>query len=724
MVETILKITGLDCVDCARGLEASVAGLPDVAEARLSFFDGKLSVLGDVPEKDLRNLIDKLGYGVADPRDARTALEGEPNAVIGFWQFIIRRLDTQLTLIATMIVLLSLAFSWLAFPDWLVISLQVGALIMAGWPIARSGLVVLWKTRTFNINFLMILAGLGAVVIGEYFEAATLIVLFNLAEALEGFTNARAKGALTKMSELTSTHAIKLVNGQENLVPVESLEIGNQILVRAGDRIPIDGGILKGQSGINQAPITGESLPVWKEEGDEVYSGTVNGSGSLVIEVTRLVADSTLHRIIEMVTEAQSRHSRSQKMIDRFAKYYTPAMVILAVLMAAIPPIFFKEPFFNLADGTRGWLYRALVMLVISCPCALVISTPVTIVASLAKAAREGVLFKGGIFVEALSKVKAFAFDKTGTLTQGQPTVVECKDLACQDDLGCDTCDDMMALAYALERRSTHPLAQAIITEAERRGVTTRYPAAENLTTRNGLGLEGLINGRKMTIGKLKLFKEEHEVPPIVHGWVEKAESEGKTAMLLCDGEKVRGFIAVADTPRPAARDVVKALNAMGKGTVMLTGDNVTVARAIGKAIGLDDVRAGLLPGEKQQAVTKLQKQYGSVGMVGDGINDAPALASADLGIAMGGSGSAQAMETADIVLMADDIQKLPFAIKLSQFANRLIRQNIVFSLGSKLLVAVIALLGYAPLWLAVVADMGVSLVVTLNGLRVARVEP
>ncbi len=723
MVETILNISGLDCIDCAKRLEVSMVALPDVLEARVSFFDGTLTVLGDMPENALRKLIKKLGYEVVDPRDAATAPERDPNALIGFWRFIIKRLETQLSLIAALIVFLSLILGWLAFPEWLVISLQVGALILAGWPIARSGVIVLWKTRTFNVNFLMTLAGIGAVVIGEFFEAATLILLFNLAEALEGFTNARAKGALGKMTELASTHAIRLVDGQENLVPIESLEIGDQILVRAGERIPMDGIILKGQSGINQAPITGESLPVWKQESDEVYSGTVNGSVNLVIEVKHLVADSTLHRIIEMVTKAQSRHSKSQKSIDRFAKYYTPVMVLLAVLMATVPPILFNEPFLNLADGTRGWLYRALVMLVISCPCALVISTPVTMAASLMKAAREGVLFKGGIFVEALSKVKAFAFDKTGTLTEGQPKVVECRDMACQGAAACDSCDDMLAMAYALERHSTHPLAQAIVEEAERRNVTTHYPTAENLVTRGGLGLEGEINGQKMTIGSLRLFEQEHDVPMVIHHWVQRAESEGQTAMLLCDGKKVRGFIAVADTSRSAARNVVKDLNAMEKNTIMLTGDNSTVASVLANEIGLEDVRAGLLPGDKQQAVEALQAKYGTVAMVGDGINDAPALASADLGIAMGGSGSAQAMETADIVLMGDDIQKLPFAIRLSNLANQLIRQNITFSLGSKFLVAVIALLGYAPLWLAVIADMGVSLLVTLNGLRVTRIK-
>jgi Cd2+/Zn2+-exporting ATPase len=504
---------------------------------------------------------------------------------------------------------------------------------------------------------------------------------------------------------------------------VEELAIGDRILVRSGDRIPVDGRIADGQSDINEAPITGESIPVWKETGDEVFSGSVNGNGQLVVEVTKLVGDSTLHRIIAMVTEAQSRRSRSQKFIDRFAKYYTPAMVVLAALVAAIPPLLFGQPFFNLADGTRGWLHRSLALLVIGCPCALVISTPVTMVASLTRAAKEGVLFKGGAFLEQLSKIGTFAFDKTGTLTHGQPHVVDSRDLDCTGEMTCAACNDMLALAYALERHSTHPLAQAIIAEAEKRQVQDCYPVAENLNVRGGRGLEGLVDGQLMTIGSIRLFEEEHIIPPEVHQWVDAAEAEGKTAMLLCDGNHVRGFIAVADTPRSDSQAVVCMLNDMGKHTVMLTGDNATVATVVAQTVGLEDVRANLLPGDKQAAVAALREQSGPVAMVGDGINDAPALAAADLGIAMGGGGSAQAMETADVVLMADDIRKLPFAVRLSAFANRLVRQNIIFSLATKFLVAIVALLGYAPLWMAVLADMGVSLLVTLNGLRAARFE-
>lgn len=721
MVEKQLKITGLDCLECSKGLEASIAAMPEVKEARLQFFDGTLTVRGDVNESELRKRIAQLGYNVEDEQESTYHPADEPNALLGFWRFILQQRETQLALISGGIILLSLVLLWAGMPTWVTIGMQIGALALAGWPIARSGLLNLWRNHTFNINFLMTIAGVGALVIGEYLEAASLILLFNIAEALESFTNIRARGTLSKLKNLTPTHAIKIEAEHEWRVPLEELAIDDRVLISPGERIPLDGEIIEGQSAIDQSPITGESIPVWKAEGDQVYSGSVNGNGRIIINVTALAADSTLHRIIQMVTEAQSRQSKSQKFIDKFAQYYTPAMVILAILVATIPTLLFGEPFFNLPNGSYGWLHRALVLLVIGCPCALVISTPVTMVASLTKAAKEGILFKGGVFMEALARMKAFAFDKTGTLTQGKPKVIESRDLACQGAESCEACDDLLALAYALERHASHPLAQAIIDEAEKRGLTDCYPAATAVQTRGGLGLEGKINGRVVTIGNLRLFRAEHNIPPIVHQWVEEAESSGKTAMLLCDGQRVRGFIAVADTAREESKEVIAALKTNGKTTLMLTGDNDTVAHAVGKKLGLDDVRANLLPSDKQEAILALQGQFGKVAMVGDGINDAPALAAADLGIAMGGMGRAQAMETADVVLMADGLHKLPYALRLSKFANQLIKQNIAVSLGSKLLVAVIAFLGFAPLWLAVIADMGVSLLVTLNGLRATR---
>lgn len=722
MVEKQFRITGLDCLECAKGLEASIASLPNVERAALNFYEGTLLVQGEVSDQNIRKMINKFGYSIAVDQDAAASPANESNALLGFWRYLLQQVETRLALIAGILIFLSWIFSQFQFSGWLVIGMQLSALALAGWPIAKSGFVNLWVNHSLNINFLMTIAGVGAVVIGEYFEAAAMIVLFDLAEALEGFTNARARGELLQLTNLTPSQAIRIAGNQEHFVPVRSLQIGDLILVRPGDRIPADGVIREGQSDINQAPITGESIPVWKGEGEEVYSGTVNGNGQLIVKVSHLVVDSTLHRIIQMVTEAQSRRSQSQKFIDRFAKYYTPAMVLIAILVATIPPLLFGEPFLdNPADGAHGWLYRALALLVISCPCALVISTPVTMVASLTRAVKEGILFKGGVFMESLSKVNIFAFDKTGTLTRGEPRVIEVRDRDCEDDSRCGSCDDLIALADALERNSTHPLAQAIINEAELRGVAGSYPVAQNLRYRGGLGVEGEVNGMLMTIGSLRLFENEHVIPQNVHHWVEQAEAQGRTAMLICDGDHVRGFIAVADTPRADSKDVIGELVNLGKHAVILTGDNVNVASVVGHQVGIDTIRANLLPGDKQEAISALRQEFKSVAMVGDGINDAPALASADIGIALGGSSSAQAMETADVVLMSNGINKLPFAVKLSRFANRLIRQNIIFSIGSKLLVGFLAVLGYAPLWLAVLADMGVSLLVTLNGLRSLR---
>jgi Cd2+/Zn2+-exporting ATPase len=359
-----------------------------VESAQLSFFDAALTVRGDVGEKALRRMIAKLGYGVEDEDQVGKSPADEPNALVGFWRYLLQSLETRLALIAGGIIFLSLAAGWLGLPEWVAIGLQIGALILAGWPIARSGVVNLWVNHTFNINFLMTLAGIGAVVIGEYAEAASMILLFDLAEALEGFTNEKARGTLSQLTNLKSSHAILKGEDEDRLVPVESLALGDRILVRAGDRIPVDGTVLDGESDINQAPITGESIPVWKEAGMEVFSGTVNGTGQLIVEVTRIAADSTLSRIIAMVTEAQSRQSKSQKFIDRFAKIYTPVMVVLAVLVAVVPPMFFNAPFLNLAAGTRGWLHRALALLVIGCPCALAISTPVAMGAALTRAAQ------------------------------------------------------------------------------------------------------------------------------------------------------------------------------------------------------------------------------------------------------------------------------------------------------------------------------------------------
>jgi len=539
-----------------------------------------------------------------------------------------------------------------------------------------------------------------------------------VAEALEGFTTDRARRSLGELAELAPAQALRLEGSAERLVSVEELQVGDRILVKAGERIPMDGQVLRGQSEVNQAAITGESLPIARQPGDEVFAGTVNGSGVLEIEVNRPVRENTLNRIIRMVEQAQSVRAPTQRFVDRFARYYTPAMMGVAVLVAVLPPLLFGQPLFNLADGTRGWLYRGLSMLVIVCPCALVISTPVTIISAVTAAARRGVLFKGGAYLEALQKVKVIAFDKTGTLTLGIPRVAKTRSVDCASGTACPECDDVLAVAAALERRSNHPLAQAVVDAAEERGVAQRYPAAESVKALPGMGLEGQVNGQLATIGNHKLFEAAHPHEDELCRWVESAEALGQTTMLVCDGQRVRGYLAVSDTLRGESRQVVEELKQAGKQVAMLTGDNPGAAQAVAQSLGIDNVQAGLLPEEKVAAVHNLQAQYGKVAMVGDGINDAPALASASVGIAMGGAGSAQAMETADIVLMADDLLQLPFALRLARQTYKLILQNVGFSLGIKVVFLALALGGLTPMWMAVLGDMGVSLLVTFNGMR------
>jgi Cd2+/Zn2+-exporting ATPase len=479
----------------------------------------------------------------------------------------------------------------------------------------------------------------------------------------------------------------------------------------------MDGVVTTGESGVNQAPITGESIPVHKTVGSEVFAGTINGSGALEVRVTRLAADNTLSRIIQLVEEAQSVRAPSQRLIDRFAHYYTPAVVLIALLVATLPPLLFNAPFYDTADS-HGWLYRALALLVIACPCALVISTPVTVISAITAAARRGVLIKGGAHLEALGRVKAFAFDKTGTLTVGQPTVTISRSVDCDTGETCERCDDVLALASAVERRSAHPLAKAVVNAAQARGLAEVYAPAEAVETLAGRGLQGRVNGKLVTVGNHALFEAEHPHSPNLCALVDSAEAQGQTSMLLCDGDRVRGFIAVSDRARADSRQVVSDLKSLGNTTVMLTGDNAAVAQAIGREVGVDDVRAGLMPADKVDAVKALMQTYDSIAMVGDGVNDTPALAAATVGIAMGGAGSAQALETADIALMADDLRQLPFAVRLSRFARRLIVQNITLSFGMKLAFMVLALVGGASLWAAILADVGMSLVVTLNGMR------
>ncbi len=710
-------VEGMDCADCALKVDKGVRQLKDVQQVDLNFATATLWVEGNISEEALFHRVEELGYRLIPATDAPRRRPSEA-FIPGLVNFILNRSETRIALIGGGLILVSLGLGWAGLSGWPVSLLQLAALALAGYPVVIDAVSNLIHNHDFNINFLMGAAAIGAVVIGEIPEAASMIFLFAIAEALEGYTSDRARRSISDLAELAPPQAIRLNAGQPEVVAVEDLALGERILIRAGERIPMDGIVVAGSSDVNQAPITGESIPAEKTIGASVYAGTVNGAGVLEVEITHTAADNTLSRIIRMVEEAQSVRAPVQRFIDRFAHYYTPAMLVLAVLLATLPPLLFNQPFFNLADGTRGWLYRGLAILVIGCPCALVISTPVTIVSAIAAAARQGVLFKGGAYLEGLNKVKVVAFDKTGTLTRGAPVVTASRSVDCVDGRRCSDCDQVLGLAYALERRSSHPLAQAVMAAAEERGLTELFPAAESITALAGKGLQGQVNGQVVTIGSHRLFDEAYPHPQQVCQWVETAEQDGQTTILVGDGQRVRGYLAVSDQVRMESAAVVDQLGKMHKKTALLTGDNRSVAAAVGAELGIDIVHAELLPEHKVSAVQTLTEQFGPVAMIGDGINDAPALATAAIGISMGGAATAQAMESADVVLMADGLTRLPFAFQLAGFAHSVILQNIVFSLFTKLVFIILAGAGLATMWMAVLADTGVSLLVTLNGMR------
>jgi len=736
----------MDCADCARSLEKGVGKLDGIASCQISFTTETLRVQGDAAPETIIARVQELGYDVADPANAQSDQPADlPPA--SFLRYMWWRRDTRVALLAVLFVLPGLIFDellpGLGIESPIIAILSIIALVIAGTPIFKSAWTAVRINHEININVLMSIAAVGAVLIGAYTEAAMVMVLFVLAEAIEGYTADRARQNIRGLMALAPNEATVIracidcaghlgqdgyeggpcpfCGLEEQRVPITALQIGETIIVKPGERVPMDGRLLSGHSAVNQAPITGESIPVEKAPGDEVFAGSINGQGTLEIEVTHLAADNTISRLIKMVEEAQDKRAPTQRFVDQFAKYYTPAVVAVAALVAIIPVVFFDQVLVDPVDATAGWLYRALALLVVACPCALVISTPVSIVSAISNGARNGVIFKGGAHLEELSRVRAVAFDKTGTLTQGEPAVVAVQSAYC--DLSavelCVHCDEFLALASAVERRSEHPLAQAVVTKAEEQGVNGRYAAADNVQSLTGRGVTGLVNGRSVTIGSHTFF-DDHETHQIHRQALADADAQGHTTMLVSQDGEYQGYLAVADTVRPSSKQAIAELKQLGiNHLVMLTGDNEATAQKVGAEVGVTEIRANCLPEDKVTAVTQLRAQYGHVVMVGDGINDAPALASANIGIAIGST--AQAMETADITLMRDSLLPLPFAIKLSRAAMRIIWVNVALALGLKFAFFLLVLVGLGTMWMAVLADMGVSLLVTLNGMRLLR---
>jgi len=586
--------------------------------------------------------------------------------------------------------------------SWPVIGLAALAMILGGKETFTKGVIAI-KTFTLNINFLMCLAVVGAIIIGSWPEAAMVTVLFAIAERIESYSLDRARNAVRALMELAPERAwVQDKTGQWSEVDASLIQLGQRVRVKPGERIPLDGEVVLGQSAVNQAPITGESIPVDKVVGDQLFAGTINEQGVLEFTVTGKRGNTTLDRIIKTVQEAQGTRAPTQRFVDNFAKYYTPGVVIFAILVATVP-LAFGQPFWP-------WLYKALVMLVIACPCALVISTPVTVVSGLAAAARQGILIKGGVHLESGRNLKMIALDKTGTLTHGKPVVTDVIAMHNYDR------DQALQIAASLDHLSGHPVAKAI--EDQWKGEIKEVTGFESIT---GRGVAGTIDGVSYMIGNHRLIEERGACCEHVHSELDRLQAEGKTTVVLANAKEALAIFGVADTLRSESVQAIQELHLLGVKVAMLTGDNVSTAKAIGAQAGIDDVQADLLPEDKLKVVEKLLEDHQSVGMVGDGVNDAPALARATVGFAMGAAGTDTALETADVALMKDDLRKLPAYIKLSKNTAAILTQNISIAIGIKVVFFVLALTGHATLWMAVFADMGGSLLVVGNGLRILR---
>lgn len=728
----IFTVHGIDCAHCAQTIEVSVARLDGVEACELNATTGRLRVRGAIEPDVIIAYVRSMGYEAMLLEDAG-AKPTTPGASVSFVRFLWQRLDTRLALIGAVliapVVVLHELLGWRAI--W-IDALAFAALIAAGLPIARSAWRSLTVSRTISINALMTIAAAGAVIIGAHVEAALVMVLFAIGEAIEGFTASRARDAIHSLMTLVPETALRLRDGYETRVPVAELAVGDVIVVRPGERVPMDGVVRSGATHVNQAPITGESVPVAKTPGAEVYAGSINGEGAIEVVVTHLASENTISRMIRLVQQAQDRRAPVQRLIDRFAGWYTPAVVGIAALTATVPPLLFGQPFWNPSSDETGWFYRSLALLVVACPCALVISTPVSVVSALSAAARAGVLIKGGAALEALGAIRAVAFDKTGTLTTGKPTLVRVRSVDCReaeqsDSVRCDACDTLLELACAVERRSEHPLAHAIVDAARARGLAQTAPAAAAVTALPGHGIAGKVEGRTVVIGSHRYFDEIAPHPPAFCRRAEQDANAGRTPLMVSVDGVFAGMLSVADAVRPESREAVAQLRKAGiRHVIMLTGDRREAAYAIAADVGIDDVRAEVLPEQKAQAVEGLRKTYGAVAMVGDGINDTPALASATVGIAVGAvhGGANQAMETADVTLMSSDLRRLPFVFALARAARRTIMLNVAFSIAVKVVFLAIVAAGWSTMWMAVFADMGTSLLVTLNGLRLLGFRP
>lgn len=775
----VYRVEGFTCANCAGRFEQNVKQLPGVQDAKVNFGASKITVVGHatIEELERAGAFEQLKVRPDRPLTGDiTDHEGVQEVTGGSGFIAFGRRHIILLMSVWLLVCGYVSHFVIGEHHVLTVTLFAASIVIGGFSLFRTGLNNLFRLE-FDMRTLMTIAIIGAALIGEWAEGAVVVILFAISEAMERYSMDKARRSIGELMNLAPREALVVRDGMEKMMRVEEIEVGDLIIVKPGQKIAMDGIVTGGRSAVNQAAITGESIPVDKKPGDEVFAGTLNEEGLLEVKVTKLARDTTIAKIVHLVEEAQGERAPAQAFVDRFAKWYTPMIMIVAALVAIVPSLFTGD------WGTQ--LYLGLSVLVVGCPCALVISTPITIVSAIGTAARHGVLVKGGIYLEQLGSLKAVALDKTGTLTRGKPIVTDYrlfgqgkehsrsgaeKDSADRpadgisgnmgvsadvvnhfaafgdkthskdhtaskisiagDHVDADSDESrdsrrLLAILAALEQRSQHPLAAAFIQLAEEERWSYREIDLREFSSITGRGVQGTVDDIRYYAGSLNWFRQlSIELTEEQQHWIHQYQQEGQTVVLFGTEQGVRVIVAIADQPRETSGDTVRQLHQLGiQHTVLLTGDHEATARAIARQTGVTEVRAELMPQDKLTMVKQLQKQYGTVAMVGDGVNDAPALAAADVGIAMGGAGTDTALETADVALMGDDLGKLPFAIRLSRKALAVIRQNITLSLAMKAAALLLVIPGWLTLWIAILSDMGATLIVALNGMRLMRVK-
>lgn len=701
MTEKTYRIEGLSCTNCAGKFEKNVKQLPGVTSATVNFGASKISVEGQTTIEELEEAGAFENLIIRDDQENDEQVRSKESFI-----------KRNIALIISLGFILVAVISQLSLGEdhLLTKALYILAIIIGGFDLFKEGFSDLIKLD-FSMESLMTIAIIGAAFIGEWAEGSIVVILFAISEALERFSMDKARQSIRSLMDIAPKEALIRRNNVEQLVSVDKIDIDDIMIIKPGQKIAMDGLVINGHSSVNQAAITGESVPVEKQLDDEVFAGTLNEEGVLEVKVTKKVTDTTIAKIIHLVEEAQGERAPAQAFVDKFAKYYTPFIIIMALLIVVVPPLFF-------GGDWNKWLYQGLSILVVGCPCSLVISTPVSIVSAIGNAAKNGVLVKGGVYLEEIGHLRAIAFDKTGTLTKGKPVVTDFIATSSETDI------NYLSIISSLESLSQHPLASAILNEADKTNVDYKSIQIEDFQSITGKGLTGIHQNIRYYIGSPKLFSASVIEETAVKVQYKQFQEQGKTAMYFGTDEQILGVIAVADEVRDSSAAVISELHKLSiEHTIMLTGDNTRTAESIGKQLGVTEIKGDLMPQEKLDSIKALRTTYNKVAMVGDGINDAPALAASTVGIAMGGAGTDTALETADVALMGDDLQKLPFIVRLSRQTLKVIKQNITFSLGIKLLALLLVIPGWLTLWIAIVADMGATLLVTLNGLRLMKVK-